>query len=104
MGVDKVITDKLESLTRDLGRYVEDCEREQIKKTDQRSCAKFMEKYGTLDLYDEDLKKRYIIEHEDIHYVKKEGVSFILILYETSSDNNYFTISEYLFDRILTTY
>ena len=38
-----------------------------------------MDKYGGLALYDEDTRKRYIIDNEDIHCVKKEGIYLIVI-------------------------
>ena len=63
-----------------------------------------MGKYGGLDLYYEDLKKIYIIDHEDIRYLNEEGVYLIEIPDEPSTNHEYFAIYEYLFYRILATY
>ena len=48
-----------------------------MKKSDQIFSAKFLEKYGGLDIYYEDLKKRYKIDHEDINFFKKKGCNLI---------------------------
>ena len=61
-----------------------------------------MAKYGGLDLYDKDMKKRNIIDSEDIHYVNKEGISLIVIADEPSTDHDYASGHEYLFNNILT--
>ena len=42
-----------------------------MHKSDQISSAKFLVKYGGLDLYDEYVKKRYIIGHEGIQNFRK---------------------------------
>ena len=42
-----------------------------MKKTEQISSTRFLEKYGCLSRYNIDLKKRYTIDHEDINFVKK---------------------------------
>ena len=60
-----------------------------------------MTKYGVLDLYDEDMKKRYVMDNEVIHYVKKDGMYLIGIIDQSSTDHEYFVVHEYLFDRIL---
>ena len=46
-------------------------------KTDQRSHVTYMVKYGSLVLYDDGLKNRYIIDNENIQYLKNEGTSLI---------------------------
>ena len=63
-----------------------------------------MAKYCGLVIYDQDLKKRYIIDHEAAQYLKKEGLSLILITYKPSTDHEYFVIHEILFGRILATH
>ena len=55
-------------------------------------------------LYDEELKKRYIINYEDIHYVKREAIYLIGISDEPSTDKEYFANHECLFYRILSTH
>ena len=55
-------------------------------------------------IYDQDVKKRCIIYHEDVHYVKKSGMELIGIPNEYSTDNEYFDMIEYLFDSILDTH
>ena len=44
-----------------------------MKKYDQIFSAKLLEKYGGLAIYDEDLKKRYKIDHEDIKFSRKKA-------------------------------
>ena len=66
----------------------------------------FIEKYGSLDLYDEDLKKIFIIDHEHIKSDKTDGCTLIGIPekeYGTLSDHEYFCIHDDLFDRIKST-
>ena len=66
-------------------------------KTYQRYSANFTAKYGSLDLYDEDMKNTHNIDNEDIHYVKKEGMYLIGIPDEidnTSTDHEYFSIHD----------
>ena len=46
--------------------YIEEWEYKHIKNKIQVSKTMFLEKYGSLDLYDEDLEKRIIIEHEQL--------------------------------------
>ena len=48
-----------------------------MKKHDQRSCARFLEKYGDLYIYDIKIKNRYTIDDKDIHFVKKYVYTFI---------------------------
>ena len=64
-----VIPNKPKYVTRYMRTYIEDIEKELIKKKYQRYCANFLAKYGGLGFYDEDVKNRYIIDHEDIHGV-----------------------------------
>ena len=37
----------------------------------------FLEKYGSLDLYDEDIKKIFIIDHEQLQFNKTDGWNLI---------------------------
>ena len=48
-----------------------------MKKSDQIFSAKLLEKYGGLAIYDDYLKKRYTIDHEDINFFKKKGCNLI---------------------------
>ena len=68
-------------------KYIKYREREIFKKTYQIYCENYMAKYGGLDLYDEDIKKRYIIDNNCINYVNKEGMYLIRILDEPSTDH-----------------
>ena len=36
-----------------------------------------MEKYGSLDIYDEDIKKIFIIDHEELKFDKRDGWTLI---------------------------
>ena len=77
-----------------------------MKKYDQRSCTRFLVKYGGLSLYDIDMEKRYYIYDKEIHFVK--GDRYALIGNPdhpdwTSTDHEYFCIHNDLFDRILET-
>ena len=49
-------------------------------------------------IYDEDMKKRYTIDHEDTHFFKKKGWALIGIPDEPdggSTYHKYFSIHEY---------
>ena len=46
--------------------YIEEWGKTHIKKNSQVSKAIFLAKYGSLDLYDEDLKEIFIIDHEQL--------------------------------------
>ena len=48
-----------------------------IKNKSQVSKTMFLEKYGTLDLYDEDLEKGFIIEHKQLEFDKTDGWTLI---------------------------
>ena len=63
----------------------------------------FLEKYGSLDLYDEDLKKIFIIDHEQLNFDNTDGWNFIGIPEKedgTFSDHEYFCVHDGIFDRI----
>ena len=65
-----------------------------MKKNDQRTRTRFLEKYVELYFYDIDFEKRYSIDNEDIHFVKGYGYALIGnpdYPYETSTDHEYFS-------------
>ena len=65
-----------------------------------------MEKYDGLSIYDIDIKIRYTIDDEDIHFVNKYGYAIIDHPDNpdvTSTDHEYFLIHDDLFDRFLET-
>ena len=67
----------------------------------------FHEKYGSLALYDEDLEKIFIIDHEQLQFDKTDGWTLIGIHEKeggTLSDHEYFCIHDDLFDRIKSTH
>ena len=77
-----------------------------MKKTDQISRSRFLEKCGSFSLYDIDMKNRYTIDHKYIWFIKKYW--FALIgnpdhLDGTLADHEYFFIHDDLFDQILAT-
>ena len=75
-----------------------------MKKDDQRSCTRFLAKYGGLSLYDIDTEKRYSIDDKDIHFVKVDGYALIGNPDHpdgSSTDHEYFYIHGNCFDRIL---
>ena len=49
---------------------IEDWEKPNIKNKIQYSQTMFLAKYGSLDLDDEDLKKRFIFDNEQIRFNK----------------------------------
>ena len=63
----------------------------------------FLAKYGSLALYDEDLEKRFIIDHEQLKFDKTDGWTLIEIPEKEDgafSDHEYLCIHDDLFDRI----
>ena len=48
-----------------------------MKKYDQRSCTRFLAKFGGLSLYDIDTEKRYSIYDKEINFVKGYGYDLI---------------------------
>ena len=77
-----------------------------IKNKSQVSKTMFLAKYGSLALYDEDLKKRFIIYHEQLEFDKTDGWTLIGIPEKEDgsfSDREYFCIHDDLFDRIKST-
>ena len=66
-------------------------------------CTTFPEKYGSLVLYDEDLEKRFIIDHKQVEFGKNYGWKLIGIPEKpvgTLSDHEYFCIHDNIFDII----
>ena len=57
--------------------YIEEWEKMHIKNKSQASKAMFLAKYVSLDLYDEDLKKIFIIYHEKLEFDKTDGWNLI---------------------------
>ena len=77
-----------------------------IKNKSQVSKTMFLEKYGSLDLYDEDLEKIFIIDHEQLQFDKTDGWTLIGITEkedEILSDHEYFCMHDDIFDRIQST-
>ena len=67
----------------------------------QKPC--FFAKYGNLDLYDEDLEKKIIIEHKLLEFNRTDEWNLIEIPEkedENVSDQEYFCIHDDIFDRI----
>ena len=64
-----------------------------MNKNDQRTCTRFLAKYGGLSIYHIDFEKRYSIDVTGIHFVK--GYIYVLICNQyhpvgNSSDHKYF--------------
>ena len=77
-----------------------------MKKDDQRSRTRFLDKYGGLSIYDIDTEKIYSIGDKEIHFVKGYGYALIGNPDHpdgTSTDHEYFCIHDDLFDIILET-
>ena len=67
----------------------------------------FLEKYGSMALYDEDTKKIFINDHKILEFNKTDGWNLIVIPEKedgTLSDHEYFCIHDDLFDRIQSTH
>ena len=96
-----------EVLIRELKFYIEDWGKFNINNKNQLSCTMFFEKYGSLDLYDEDLEKIFIIDHEQLQFDKNAGWILIGIPEKPDgklSDCEYFCIHDDIFDRIQSTH
>ena len=79
----------------------------EIKNKRQLSKAIFPAKYGSLALYDEDLNKIFIIEHEILEFNKTDVWLLIGIPKKedgTFSDQEYFWIHDDIFDRMQLTH
>ena len=87
--------------------YIEEWEKTHIKNKSQVSKTMFPSKSRSLDLYDEDLEKRFIIDHEQLEFDKTDGWTLIGIPeneYGSLSDHDYFCIHDDLFDRTKSTH
>ena len=105
-GVGKVFSNQSEPVKRELRAYIEDWEKQPMKKNYQRTCTRFLARYGGLYIYDIDFWKRYTIDDEDTHFVKGDGYAFIGNQDHpdgTSTYNEYSCIHYDLFGRILET-
>ena len=92
-----------EVITRELKLYTEYWEELHIKNKSQLLCTVFLEKYGSLALYEEDPEKIFIIDHEQLQFDKNSGWTLIGITDKPDGnllDNEYFCIHYDLFDRI----
>ena len=99
-GVEKLFQNSDEVIIRELKLYVEDREKLNIKNKSQLSRTLFMEKYGSLDLYDEDLVKMFLVDHEQLQFDKNSGWTLIGIHKKPDgflSDHEYFCIHDDLF-------
>ena len=67
-GVKKFFHNSDEVIIRELKFYIEDWENFNIKNKRQLSCTMFDAKYGSMDLYNEYLDKRFIIDQEQLQF------------------------------------
>ena len=65
------MSDKPTSTLRELRTYIEYWKINHTNTYDQRHSAKFLAKYGGLDLYGDNVKKIYTIDNEDIQFFRK---------------------------------
>ena len=70
-GVERLFQSSEEVITIKLKVYIEDREKSNTKNKIQLLRTMFMEKYGRLALYDGDVKKRLIIDHEELQFEKR---------------------------------
>ena len=106
-GVEKLFQNSEEAIIRELKFYIEDWEKLNINNKNQLSCTMFFEKYGSLALYDEDLEKIFIIDHEQLQFDKNAGWILIGIPEKpdgTLSDHDYFCIHDDICDIIQSTH
>ena len=78
-GVEKLFQNSDEAITRELKFYIEEWGKSNINNKSQVSKAMFLAKYGSLAIYDEDLKKRFIIDHEILEFNINSGLNLIVI-------------------------
>ena len=98
MGVWEVFQSSDETIIGELKLYIEDWETFNIKNKSQLSCTMFLAKYGSLDLYDEDLEKIFIIYHEQLRFDKNSGCTLIGI--PEKSDGIFLIMSIFAFMMI----
>ena len=64
--MDRVFSEHLEPIKRELRAYIEDWGKLSTKKDNLRSRTRFLVKYGGLSLYDIDMEKIYFIDDKEI--------------------------------------
>ena len=104
--MDRLFSEHSEPVKRALRAYIEDWGKFSMKKDDQKSCTRFLAKYGGLSFCDTDTEKRYSIDDKEIYFVKGDGNALIGNPDHpdgSSTDHEYFCIHDDLFDRILET-
>ena len=82
--------------------YIEEWEKPHINNKSQVSKTMFPAKYSNLALYDEDMEKIFIIDHEQLEFDKTDGWTLIGIPEKEDgrySDHEYFSIHDDLIDR-----
>ena len=87
--------------------YIEELGKTHTKNKSQVSKTMFLAKYGSLALYDVDLGKIFIIDHEQLQFDKTDGWTLIGLPEKedgTLSDHEYFCIHDDMFDRIKSTH
>ena len=87
----------------ELKLYVEDWENLNIKNKSQLSPSVFLDKFGSLALYNEDLEKIFIIDHRKLQFDKNNGWTLIGIYDKPDgsfSDHETFCIHDDIFDKI----
>ena len=57
--------------------YIEELERLNIKSKSQVSKAMILSIYGSMALYDEDMKQRFIIDHGQLKFDKTDGWTLV---------------------------
>ena len=60
--MERAFSEHSEPVKRELRAYIEDWEKNSMKKDDQRYRTRFLAKYGSLSLYDIDTEKIYSID------------------------------------------
>ena len=75
--VDKLFQNSDEVITRELEFYIEAWEKFNINNKIKVSKSMFLAKYGSMALNDEDLKKIFIIDHEQLQFDKTDGWNLI---------------------------
>ena len=81
--------------------YIEDWSKLNINNESQLSCTMFLSKYWSLDLYDEDVKKRLIVDDEELQFDKNDELTVIGITNEPNGwmyYHEYFCTYDDLFD------
>ena len=69
----KFFSDKSEPVIRELRTYIEDWEKLLMNKNYQRTCTRFLAKYGGIYLYYVGFENRNSIDDDEIHFLKGYG-------------------------------